>query len=340
MQGKFEHISIRGILSAVPVNEVDNNDYISKIQSRRVKKQIALTGIDRRRVTSTGQKASDMATVAAEKLLDQLKWQRDEIDVVVFVTQSGDLVRPSSALLIQNRLGLHKECMAYDINQGCAGYISGLTTICSILQVTKGKGLLLVGESNAIAGDDIAAGALLEGDAAAATAIEYCENAEVIDFANYCDGSRADYLYKPFDGPAYMDGNAVLLFGLSDVADTVKDFMKNKHIANEDIDYYVFHQAQKMIVDGIVQEVGIPSEKVFMSCQSFGNTSSASLPLTICLEKEQRNLSGKKRLLLCGYGIGLAWGIIMLDVDMDVVLPIIETDYIYDDRKKFSGGGK
>lgn len=340
MQGKFEHISIKGILSAIPVNEVNNNEYISKMQNRRVKKQIALTGIDRRRVTSAGQKASDMATVAAEKLLNKLKWHRDEIDVIIFVTQSGDLVRPSSALLIQNRLGLHKKCMAYDINQGCAGYISGLTTICSILQVTKGKGLLLVGESNAIADDDIEAGALLEGDAAAATAIEYSENAESIDFVNYCDGSRADYLYKPFDGPAYMDGNAVLLFGLGDVADSVKKFMINKHISNKDIDYYVFHQAQKMIVDGIVQEVGISSDKVFMSCQFFGNTSSASLPLTICLEKKQRNLSGKKRLLLCGYGIGLAWGIIMLNLNMNVVFPIIETDYIYDDRKKFSIGGR
>ncbi|MCM1232268.1 MAG: ketoacyl-ACP synthase III [Ruminococcus flavefaciens] len=335
MQGEIEHISICGILTAVPENEVSNRDYISKIQNRRIKKQILLTGIDKRRVTVGGQRASDLAAVAADQLLDRLEWNRDDIDVIIFVTQSPDLSRPSSAFLIQDRLGISKECMVYDINQGCAGYIVGLTTICSILQVTKGKGLLLVGESNAIAGEGLDRGALLEGDAAAATALQYDEDAASIKFANYSDGSRADYLYKPFENYGFMDGNAVLLFGLSDVADAVKKFMSDHNVQDENLDYYVFHQAQKMIVDGIVQEVGVTADKVLMSCQSYGNTSSASVPLTVCLEKGQRNLSGKKKVLLCGYGIGLTWGIILLDLDMDVVFPIVESSYIYQDRKKF-----
>lgn len=338
MQGKFEHINIKGILSAVPANEVDNNDYISKIQSRRVKKQIALTGIEKRRVSVSGQAASDLATIAADNLLDKLEWNRNSIDVILFVTQTADLSRPSSAFLIQNRLGVSEECMVYDINQGCAGYIVGLTTICSILQVTKGKGILLVGESNAVAGDGIGEGDLLDGNAAVATALEYSEIAEPIHFMNYSDGSRVNYLYKPFNKPAYMDGNAVLLFGLGDVVDSVKKFMKDNKVSQADIDYFVLHQAQKMIVDGIAQGVGISEDKVLMSCQSYGNTSSASVPLTICVEKSQRQIEGRKKMLLCGYGIGLAWGIILLDLDMDVIFPIVESDYVYDDKKNLIGG--
>lgn len=335
MQGQLEHISIKGIVSAVPDNEICNEDYVSKIQNRRVKKQILLTGIDRRRVTANGQKASDLATVAADYLLNQLDWDRSDIDVVIFVTQSPDLSRPSTALIIQDRLGISEKCMVYDINQGCAGYIVGLTTIGSVLQITKGKGLLLVGESNAVAGEDIDRGALLDGDAASATAVEYSDEASPMTFINYSDGSRADYLYKPFNKLPFMDGNAVLLFGLSDVAEAVKDFMRGHELVDEDIDYYVFHQAQKLIVDGIAQEVGIPQEKLFMSCRLYGNTSSASVPLTICAEKEEKNITGSKKLLLCGYGIGLTWGIILLDLDMDVVFPILKSNYIYDDRKKF-----
>lgn len=335
MQGKLEHIRIKGIVSAVPDNEICNEDYVSKIQNRRVKKQILLTGIDRRRVTVNGQKASDLATVAADQLLNRLGWDRSDIDVLIFVTQSPDLSRPSTALIIQDRLGISEKCMVYDINQGCSGYIVGLTTLGSILQITKGKGLLLVGESNAVAGEDIDRGALLDGDAASATAVEYSHTANPMTFINYSDGSRADYLYKPFNKPALMDGNAVLLFGLSDVAEAVKKFMKENELVDDDIDFYVFHQAQKLIVDGIAQEVGIPSEKLFMSCRLYGNTSSASVPLTICAEKEEKKLTGAKKLLLCGYGIGLAWGIILLDLDLDVVSPIIKSNYIYDDRKKF-----
>ena len=335
MRGEFEHVCIEGIVSVVPENEVCNDDYVAKIQNRRAKKQILLTGIEKRRVTTGEQKASDLATVAADRLLEHLKWDRHDIDVMIFVTQSPDLVRPSSAFLIQDRLGISRDCMVYDINQGCAGYIVGLTTICSILQVTKGKGLLLVGESNASAGEGIDRSALLEGDAASATALQYRETAAAMKFINYSDGSRADYLYKTNNNFSFMDGNAVLLFGLSDVADSVKEFISDNNLSVEDIDYYVFHQAQKMIVDGIAQTVGIPEDRLFNSCQMYGNTSSASVPLTICLEKEGRELAGKKKVLLCGYGIGLTWGMILLDIDMDVVLPIVESNYVYEDRKKF-----
>ena len=154
MKGNIKNIEITGIQAAVPCNEVDNMQYISQLSNHRIKKQIELTGIKKRRVTLEKQKASDLATEAAKKLMKTLKWKETEAEVLIFVTQSPDLQRPSTAFLIQNRLGLSSKCMVYDINFGCNGTIVGLITLGSILQTTKGKGLLLLGESNAYQGKD------------------------------------------------------------------------------------------------------------------------------------------------------------------------------------------
>lgn len=335
MKGNINHVEIVGIEAAVPCHEVDNTQYISKITSRRIKKQIELTGVKKRRVTVGKQKASDLATKAAEKLLQRLEWHKDDVDVLIFVTQSPDLERPSTAFLIQERLGLGKNCMVYDINFGCDGTIAGLITISSILQTVKGKGLLLVGESNALSGENLDRNALLEGDASAAIALSYTEETAVIKFAQFSDGGRADLLYKAFNKPAYMDGNAVLLFGISDVAESVREFLKEEVEKVEDIDYFVFHQAQKLIVDGIVQETGIPSDKVLFSCENFGNTSSASIPLTLCSSLGKDDEKEKVRVLLCGYGIGLSWGIVCTEIPKERIYPLLETDYAYGDRDKF-----
>ena len=226
--------------------------------------------------------------------------------------------------------------MVYDINFGCDGTIVGLITIGNILQNIKGKGLLLVGESNAIAGKDINRNALLEGDAAAAIALQYSEEQKEIKYAQFSDGSRANLLYKPFGKPGVMDGNAVLLFGISDVAESVKTFVQEKLTSVDDVDYFVFHQAQKLIVDGIVQEAGIPAEKVLYSCENYGNTSSASVPLTLCSELGESQDDEKIKVLLCGYGIGLSWGILYTEIEKKCILPVIETDYVYNDRDQFN----
>ncbi len=336
MEGSIKNIKIVGMEAAVPCNEVDNSSYISQIANRRIKKQIELTGIKTRRVTVGGQKASDLATEAAKKLMRQLDWETDMVDVMIFVTQSADLERPSTAFLIQNRLKLSKKCMVYDINFGCDGTIVGLITISSILQNIKGKGLLLVGESNAIAGEKVDRNALLEGDAAAAIALEYSEEENEIKYVQFSDGSRANLLYKPFGKSGVMDGNAVLLFGISDVAESVRTFIQENLMSAEDVDYYVFHQAQKLIIDGIVQEAGIPVEKVLYSCENFGNTSSASVPLTLCSGLGASRDDKKIKVLLCGYGIGLSWGIVCTEIEKKCIFPVIETDYVYDDRKQFS----
>lgn len=334
MKGKYDDIEIKGIVSAVPENKVCNLDFIKKITNRRIKKQVILTGIENRHVCVNGQTAADLASVAADRLLDFLQWDRNKIDVLVFVTQSPELSRPATAFIIQQRLNIGENCLVYDINLGCSGYVGGLTTVAGILSATKGRGLLLVGESHAMENGGQSTSSLLVGDAASATALEYSENNSMM-FRHYSDGTRANYIYKPFNRSGFMDGNAVLLFGLNDVVESVKKFQKENQLSAEDVDYYVFHQAQRMIVEGIAQGAGLPREKVLVSSDDYGNTSSASIPLTICLHADHSIAEGKKKFFMCGFGIGLSWGIVYAEIDTRVILPLITSDYVYDDRDVF-----
>ncbi len=332
MQGSIKGVDIKGIVSAVPKNRVDNLKILEGSTNKRAIKQMKLTGIRERRITLGDQSASDLASVAGEDLMKRLRWKPEEIRVIVYVTQSEDLQRPSSAFLIQKRLGIGNNCMVFDINQGCAGYVIGLSVVGSILSGCGGKGLLFVGESAAAVGGEDNHSALMEGDAAAATALEYTGSEKTLLYECYGDGRRANMIFGRNDGKSFMDGNGVLLFGLGDVARSVKSFLGQDEIGN--VDYYVFHQAQKMIVDGVVQESGVPADKVLMCCEEFGNTSSASIPLTICTRLKETE-SKELRVFMCGFGIGLTWASIIADINRDVVYPLIETDFVYDDMGVF-----
>lgn len=139
MYGKYENIKIRGIASAVPTRVIDNEKCAEKLGSRRAKKQVMLTGIRNRHCVKQGQAASDLSCVSAEKLLQKLQWDRNEIRVIVNVTQSPDVHTPSTAMIIQKRLGIGEDCLAFDVNLGCTGYVSGLQIIAAILQNTGEK---------------------------------------------------------------------------------------------------------------------------------------------------------------------------------------------------------
>ena len=328
MKGIYKNISIKGVSAAVPNYIFSNEEYAENAADKKIKKQIKLTGILERRMCENGQTASDLAIVAAKRLLNELKWDLETISVMIFVTQSPDLQRPSTAFMIQKAMGIGEDCLVFDINMGCSGYTGGLITICSILENMKGRGLLLVGESWASRVEKNRY--LLDGDAASATALEYEKDSDSIEYVCKSDGSRVDLLYKSFYNKGFMDGNAVLLFGLNDVAESVREYLKDREDKFE-IDYYVFHQAQRLIVSGVADEAGLEQGKLLNSCQKYGNTSSASIPLSIVVNKESLGDS-KKRVLMCGFGIGLSWSIVEATIDGNTVLPLIETDYVCEEN--------
>ena len=229
MYGKYENIKIRGIASAVPTKVIDNEQCAEKLGSRRAKKQVLLTGIRHRHCVKKGQSASDLSCVSAEKLLQKLQWDRNDIRVIVNVTQSPDVHTPSTAMIIQKRLGIGEDCLAFDVNLGCTGYVSGLQIIAALMQNTGGKGLLFVGDGMYSEMPEIpTTDSLLFGDGASATAIELEDNNPMF-YAQKTDGTRHNLLSVALDGTLTMDGNSVLLFSLNEVSDRKSTRLNSSH---------------------------------------------------------------------------------------------------------------
>lgn len=335
-EGCIDNIRVCGIASAVPKRCIDNIKFTEEMGKKRNMRQIKLTGIKERHICDVGQSASDFATYAADKLLAHLKWNRKEIKVLIFVTQQPDLSRPSTAMLIQKRLGLGIDCTCFDVNMGCSGFTVGLQIIASLLAPVGGRGLLLVGDGRYINDEEMhSTSDLLFGDGGAAAAVEVASGYRMI-FNQKTDGYRADMIMCRRNGVAQMDGNGVLMFSLNEVADNIKDFRSRYEINENDVDYYVFHQGQKIILQGIANECGIDWEKVLNSYEAYGNTSSASIPVSICdnVQKIRRKL--QINLLMSGFGIGLSWGIVYLNVDTENILPVFEFDGHYSDKDELN----
>lgn len=333
--GCIKNIKIAGIASAVPKNTIDNISFVEQMGKKRNMRQIKLTGIKKRHICAKGQSASDFATYAADKLLNHLHWSREEIKILIFVTQQPDLSRPSTAMLIQKRLGLGTNCTCFDVNMGCSGFTVGLQIIASMLSVVGGKGLLLVGDGRYVDEDMHSTSDLLFGDGGAATAIEV-ENGYNMVFNQKTDGYRVDTIMCRRNGGSQMDGNAVLMFSLNEVSDNIKNF-RNQYGLNEDqIDYYVFHQGQKIILQGIANECNILWEKVLNSYENYGNTSSASIPISICENLQILKEKKQVNLLLSGFGIGLSWGCVYLNIDTENILPIFEFGDYYKDKDELN----
>lgn len=334
--GRIDGIHVCGIASSVPKRFVDNLAFAEKMGGKRNKRQIALTGIKKRHICGEGQAASDFATVAADKLLNHLRWNRDEIKLVIFVTQQPDLSRPSTAMLIQRRLGIGNDCSCFDVNMGCSGFVVGLQIIASMLAPIGGKGLLLVGDGRYVGGDGMLSTTdLLFGDGGAAAAIEIAPGYPML-FNQKTDGRRVDMIMCRRNNVSQMDGNGVLLFSLNEVSQNIKEFREENRLTEDDIDYYVFHQGQKIILQGIAHECGIPWEKLLNSYEQYGNTSCASIPISICANEELVKQKKQIHVLMSGFGIGLSWGIDYLTIDTDNILPVIETEYCAPDKKEFN----
>ncbi len=334
MFGEYNNIKISGIQAAVPLRVFDNEEYAEQMENKRMKKFVNYTGIKRRHLVDCGQSASDLSSYAADVLLNNLGWNRDEIRVLVNVTQSPDLRTPATAMIIQKRLGIGTDCLAFDVNLGCSAYPSGLQIVAALLQNTGGKGLLLVGDGKYYdMQGTLDMDSFLFGDGAAATAIEI-EDGNSMYYTQHTDGSRFELLYSPFDGRAVMDGNAILLMSLNEAANSILELKNHFQISESEIDFYVLHQAQKIIIDGIIDSNNILSDKVINSYSEYGNTSSATLPVTLCANSEKLKEKKNAKIYLCGFGIGLTWNGAIVNIDTNGIFPIIETDYCYNDIPK------
>ena len=288
---------------------------------------------------------------SAEQLIAELAWDKKEIDALVFVSQTPDFYNvPATSCLLQERLGLSSNCYTLDISLGCSGWVYAMSVVCSLMQNGSiRKGLLLAGDTpTKFCSKDDKSTFPLFGDAGTATALEYSQRAEPIRFALQTDGSgykaiaiNAGGYRKPITEDALvmkdhgegkvrcdlnveMDGEDVFMFGISKAPKVIKSLAEQYAIDLSTIDLFTFHQANLFMNEKIRNKLKIDASKVPYSIQEYGNTSCASIPLTLVTRCGEQLKASKLQHIACGFGVGLSWGALNFVTDSIVVPNITE----------------
>ncbi len=352
----LKHVSIRGISCAVPDTVVKTATYAAQMGQDAVDKFISSVGIEQRHVARPEENitTADLCYVAAEKLIEQLQIDRNSIDGLIFVTQHPDYpTSPATACVLQHRLNLSMNCMAYDVNQGCTGYLYGLYIACAHLQSgSLKKILMLAGDAGHRVSPQDKSMAMLFGDAGSATLLEVDKNASPINvmlktlgegfrtIITPCGGSRHregnhervlqknGIIRSDFDG--YMDGTEVFNFTIQQVPKLMKEFCEVFGESIQEQDLFVLHQANLYMLNYLGKKMKLPKEKIPISIARYGNTSSASIPITLCDTFGGQKLDSKK-IFMSAFGVGLSLGNISTSFRDCAVFPIIKTSESFDD---------
>ena len=330
----ISNVRFRGVAATVPHKKALNQE-LTFLTSREKEQLIKQVGIKERRIAPKGMTASDLCYKAAENLLADLGWSPSQVDFLIFVSQTPDFTVPGSSMTLQDRLSLSKSCMALDINQGCAGYVYGLATLSSLISSSGGgRGLLLVGDTITHLIDENDKTLLpIFSDAGSCTALEFESNAEDVHFNLMTDGSRYDAIIVKNKGgdvsgcgndQLEMKGHEIFKFGLEDISPNVKTLIKYSDKSIDEFDYFIMHQANQLLNEAIRKKVGIERGKVPSSLRHFGNTSSATIPITMVTEIQNEIRSQHLQHLFCGFGVGLSWGTASISTNKIVCPDLIE----------------
>lgn len=349
----IDGVAIRGIASVVPKQVARTQDYVPLSPEERARFAKA-TGIQARRIAEVGQCASDFCAFAAEILLRGIGWSKSDVGLMVLITQTGDYPVPATSIVLQDKLGLSKNCICFDVNLGCSAYPYGLAIISSMMKaLCISRGLLLIGDisSKVCAYSDKSAWPLF-GDAGSATAMELDQKAGASHFHLMNDGSGKEAIIIPVGGLAArtpisakqldaqkMDGgivrNAVNLvlkgsdifsFAIREVPESINSVLKSSGRDKDKIDFFVLHQANRLINETIRAKIGASRESFLYSLAEYGNTSSASIPLTMCAHAEQL---GATTVVVSGFGVGLSWGSAVVPIPKGCFFSLTETDNVY-----------
>ena len=344
---EYEGIRISCIAASVPQNRVDiaamaedpNED------PKFIKAFIKKTGIAGKHQCDLNQTASDFSYTAAKQIESAGKYHPDEIGVLINVTQNPDYRTPSTALALHKRLGLNKNCMAFDVNLGCSGFTYGVSLAASLLKNSDaGKALVLVGDTQARSRKGLDIGqrssntTLLFGDASSATLLEKTQGSS-IKSALMSDGTGHKAISTPYNawkhpvGPESIPGDdiAVFNFAINEVPALLQDYLEKIGKRMDDYDDLILHQANMMIIKNIAKRVGVSMDKVPVSIDRFGNTSGASIPLTIVDKYGNCEEHKEIKMLTSGFGVGLSWGAMEIIINTDDILPLTFGTDQYDD---------
>lgn len=331
---KIKNVTFKGVAACVPAKIIETKE-LPLFKNDEAEKFTKATGIERRRIGGNGVCTSDLCYTAAERLIHDLKWDKSEIDALIFVSNTPDYRSPATSCLLQDRLKLPTACFTFDISSVCCGFIQGLTVISSILSSgTIKKALLLVGDTNSLTSspEDKSRYPLL-GDAGTATAWEYDDNAEEIYSNLLSDGSCSEFVMSPDSGfrhfvtpesfimkdnedgirraPIHgiMNGMEVFSFAISECPKAIQSLCEHFNInIHSGVDYYLFHQANMKINSTIKKKLKLDDEKIPSNIQYFGNTSCAAIPLLMVTNIREEIKTKPLSLLLSAIGAGFVWG--------------------------------
>lgn len=321
---------IKDIAYYLPEKVVTNEDLIQIFPEWSVGKIASKVGIEERHVVSDGETATDMAVKAAELLFDSGKVRREEVDFVLLCTQSPDYLLPTSACLIQDRLKLSKMVGALDFNLGCSGYVYGLSLAKGLIYAGIARNiLLLTAESyNSHIHPLDKGNRTIFGDAATASLISTEGIGEIGHFSLGTDGLGAKNLILKTGASRYpdrqndlcidengnpicsdflcMNGPEIFNFTLEAVPSLVRDTLRKNDVTDSDIDLFVFHQANKYMINCLRKKLKIEEDRFFIYLEKVGNTVSSTIPIALCEARKENKLIG--RVLLAGFGVGYSWG--------------------------------
>jgi len=351
---QVNNIRISGLSACVP-KQIDENANFHLFDGESYKNFVATTGIERKRFAANEICTSDLCVAAAEKLIADLGWNKEEISFLVFVTQTPDYILPATSPLIQDKLGLSKDCYTLDISLGCSGWVYAMSVITSLLnhsldnEKNSKKAILLAGDTiSKICSSTDKSTFPLFGDAGTATALEFSENATPILFSMNSDGASYQSIrindggFRNFvsdssfekitrgDGiesdnlQLILEGMDVFSFGIKRAPESVNSLLERFDIDKHTVDYFIFHQANMFMNEQIRKKLKLEKEKVPYSLKNFGNTSSATIPLTMITELQNELINKKLKHIACGFGVGLSWGSMYFETDKIVCSKLVE----------------
>lgn len=329
----FKGIGITAMAGAVPKQVINNYEYTEFFPADQVKEVVDKVGVFERRFADSETCSSDLCFAAAQKLFADNDIDRDEIDLLVFISQTQDYRMPATSITLQHRLGLKNSCIAFDVNLGCSAFLYGMSVVFSMMQTGNiKKALILDGETRSkVYGPRDRRSAFIFGDGGVAALVEKDSKFGTTTLSMNSDGSRADLImikaggYRHMSTPetlkekvvdeygnmrsdeqGYMKGGDVFNFVIREIPRDIKKTLESADTKMEDLDYIVFHQANNFINSYIAKKMKLDTTKIPHTIEKYGNTSSVSVPLTIVSELKGK-LDGKKTLLLSAFGVGMTW---------------------------------
>ena len=328
-------------------------ELVSRFGAEAMKKIESISGILERRIAGKNICASDLALKSTELLFEKKPHLREEIDLLIFATQTPDYMMPTTACIMQDRLRLKKSCATFDINLGCSQFPYAIATAMSWINSGLVKKALVINAdtpSKLIHPLDKSAVSLF-GDASATILIEQTSKKSFIDFEFGSDGSGFENLICPTSGMRkprtsedeieikdddgnirtnanmFINGFSIFAFAYKAIPETITKLLNKNSLTIDDIDLFVFHQAGEMMVSSSAKRLKIPPSKLYFKMHDIGNCGGASIPIALADAVKNGRLKNGMRIVVCAFGVGLSWGASIIDWSDDFQLALTSDDY-------------